>query len=202
MIRLRNMFLALGVVVLSGTVYKLAVLKPEFSTVDAVDAGVLTVSNPAQVRCRVRVAYACRGAGLAADGGFLRPRYAVVKLKARIVDATNPNTLLLDPDRSPDGARCLEPVGTMADACEVIQMGSCTDPAVCAPNAQPVIEANQCACRAAAGICLKGDGGPAPFGATLRASIEGFGGAGCRRFYCGPELNGEQGDSWPEDCPQ
>lgn len=192
--RLRGMFAAIGVLVLGGVSYTVAVLKPEFNTADAVDAGVLTVSVPAQVRCRVRVKESCR-----LDGGRA---YRVVRMKARVVTGTNPDTLLIDPNRDEQGERCLVPVGTSAEACDIIEQGACTDSSVCGANAEPQADPDQCACRAAGQMCRFGDGGVAPFGAALRAGIEGFAGPGCVRYFCGPVINGENGVAWPAECPQ
>ncbi len=197
------MFAVLGVLTLGGIATTVAVLKPEYGVADAVDAGVLTVSVPAQIRCRVQVRESCRGKVDPMDGGpvtYTRSRYMVAKLKGRMVSATNPRTLLLDPDRDAQGERCLTPVGTPTEACEVLEEGSCTDPTVCAANADPVQELDQCACRARGQVCRYGDGGIAPMGAPLRAAIEGFSGAGCRRYYCGPVINGENDIAWPPEC--
>lgn len=59
-----------------------------------------------------------------------------------------------------------------------------------------------CACRGASGICRVplADGGiaPAPAGVTLDPGA--WTGAGCVRKSC-DEVQGEQGSSWPDECP-
>jgi hypothetical protein len=77
---------------------------------------------------------------------------------------------------------------------------TCTDNTVCNKGGKAVAQApHECACRKATGTCTV-DGQPAPFGGTLSAGR--WSGAGCQPKPCGPELNGEQGRSWPPECPQ
>lgn len=193
MTRLKSMFTIIGTVAIAGTVFTLALLKPQFDAADAVDAGILVVSTPARLLCRARVVDAC-----AADAGLARP-YVNLQLRAQLVrDAGVENLVAIDlPNR---WRECLRVVGTEAEACTVLEEGTCSVPAVCAANAPPQVQQDQCACRQPdAGACTVG-GQPATLGVTLAAGS--WVGPGCRRKYCGPEVAGEQGGSWPVECPQ
>lgn len=191
--RLRALFVAAGLLTAGGTVFTIALLRPDATVADAVDAGLLQVSDPARVSCRVRIVDECRGL----DGGSPLPQYARFGMRARKSKPAAPiDFVLLDvPDRWKE---CIRLAGTPTEACDIVESGACTDSTICAANADPRAEQNLCACRKAAGICRLSDGGTAPFGVTLEP---GWNGAGCQRKYCGPELAGEQGGSWPANCP-
>lgn len=196
---LRNMFLVVGVALTGGTLYGIALLKSEFTPQNAADAGLLTISVPGRVSCRVRVKDSCRALP---DGG-LRPRYARLGLRARIVRDAGlggglPPIVAIDVPNA--WQPCLTVVGSTRDSCDVVENGSCTVPAICNAGADPQPEADTCACRPAAGVCTRADGGVAPFGVTMRPGT--FTGAACVAKFCGPELAGEQGLSWPSQCPQ
>ncbi len=192
--RLRAMFLSLGVLVSGGVTYGLYVLKAEYSVADAVDAGLLQVSVPARLSCRVRILEECRQGANAS-----RPKYARVGLKARILPTDGPDSIVFD---VPDAWRpCVRFLGTPDEACDIVENGSCTLPAVCAAGADPQVEVQACACRADAGVCVRPDGGTVPFGATMQPGEWRTDGGGCQRKYCGPEIAGEQGQSMPGTCP-
>lgn len=57
----------------------------------------------------------------------------------------------------------------------------------------------RCACTQGS-QCLLLDGGAAVRGVTL--SPGSFSGSGCIPKSCGPELAGEQGSTWPDECPE
>lgn len=192
--RLKAMFLALGILVSAGITYQIAVLKPGFAVADAVDAGLVPLTVPARLSCRVRLA------DFAPDGGVCRgalPRYARMGIKARKSKPGAGDFIVFDlPDK---WMPCIRVLGTVDEACDLVEDGTCTDPTICAANADPQIEVDACACRPAAGVCTQLDGGPLPFGATIPAGQ--WTGAACVRKYCGPEIAGEQGLSWPAGCP-
>lgn len=191
--KLRSLFTVVAVTLISGTVYTVAILKPGFVVADAIDAGILDVSVPMQIQCRVRIRDVC----LRPDGGTY-PKYAVVKVKARKATINGENILAMDVPDAPDGSgSCLQPNGTLSEACTVLEDGACTDPTVCCANCEPQGVQNACAC-SSGGSCTVG-GSAAVLGVTLAAGS--WVGAGCVRKYCGPEIAGEQGQSWPAGCP-
>lgn len=199
--KLRNLFAFAVIATLGGGLYVVAILKPSATIADAVDAGLLKVSTPAHLSCRVRINPACTRA----DGGPW-PAYARVEMRARIVTGTTPDTLLIDPPNSPDGGECFRLVGTPSEACDFVEDAGCTDPAVCNANAPPRPEQEACACRRTdAGLCrvptLPDAGGLvlAPVGATIQPPWIG---QGCFRKYCGPVSAGEATADWPAECPQ
>lgn len=189
--KLRAMFLLIGVTLVGATSYQLFLLKPEFDPADAVDAGLLAVSTPARLSCRIRVKEgACRQ-------GNTIPAYQKRQFKARAIATPNQEAIVFD---VPDAWRpCITVVGTITEACTVLEAATCTVPAVCNAGAAPQVEPDTCACRPAAGVCTKPDGSALPFGVTLQPGE--FIGAGCVPKYCGPEIAGEQGQSWPSNCP-
>lgn len=190
MTKLRALFILVGALVVGGGSYELYVLKPQYAVGDAIDAGLLPVTNPARLSCRVRIKESCR----AALGG-LKP-YVRLPLKARISKPASPvNFIAFDvPNAWQD---CIVPVGTPEEACDVVENGACTDATICAPNYVPTPEVDACACSTGSG-CFKPDGGVAVAGITLAAGT--WTGAGCKRKFCGPEIAGEQGQSWPPEC--
>lgn len=194
--RLRAMFTVVALTVVGGVTFTLAVLKPGLRAADAMDAGILQVTVPMQLQCKVRIRDACRRP----DGGAY-PKYATVKMKARkwTSDAGDRALLLDVPDLPDGGGSCILPVGTFREACTVLENGACTDATVCCANCEPQGVQDACACRAANTCRLVADGGVAPLGVTLSAGS--WTGAGCVRKYCGPEIAGEQGQSWPAACP-
>jgi hypothetical protein len=193
MTRLKQMFLLLGFVG-GGLVgyFQLVTLRNEYEPGDAIDAGLLAVTNPARLSCRVRILDRCR------DGGTARPKYARVQLKARkSKPALGEDFVAIDVPN--EWRTCMRLLGTAEEACDVLEEGACTVPAVCAANAEPQVETDACACKPLAGVCTRIDGGVAPLGATLAAGT--WTGAACVRKFCGPEIAGEQGQSWPAGCP-
>lgn len=190
--KLRALFAAAGIIVVSGTTYLVATLQPDATVADAVDAGLLAISEPARVRCLARVTDECRQAMSIAR------RYTTVQARARIIrDAGVAELPVLALDLPMAWRRCLRLVGTPEEACEVLEEGACTDATVCPANAPPQLEQLQCACRGASGTCTVG-GQPAVFGVTLAAGS--WTGAGCVRKYCGPVVFGDN-DDWPATCP-
>lgn len=183
------MFLLLGVAVFGAASYELYILKPQFSSADAIDAGLLAVSIPGRVSCRVRVLDSCR----AALGGL--PKYLRLQFRVQRIPMAGDDIAVFD---LPTAWRpCIRFVGTPAEACTVLEANACTVPAVCAANATPQVEANTCACRAAAGTCTVA-GQPAKFGVTLAPGT--FTGAGCVSKFCGPLMFGDP--DWPAGCPE
>lgn len=210
MTRLRAMLLFVGVIATaSGVTYQLALLKPQFTVADVVDAGILQVTRRARLSCRVRIKEGvCRQLP---DGG-LRPRYTRVGVAARVFpqDAgTAAAGFRGDDDRIiafdlPNAWHaCLAFAGTATDSCDVLEDGACTVPAVCSAGAAPQEEEPLCACRrdAGAGVCLLIDGGAPKAGVTIRAGHWRTDGGGCFRKYCGPEIAGDS-TSWPPECPE
>jgi hypothetical protein len=199
--KLKAMFLFLGVATVGGTTYQLALLKAEHSVADAVDAGLLQVSVPARIACTVRVVEAC-----AADAGIANV-YQHVQLKARLVRDAGAGQEPIIAFNLPDSWRpCIRLAGAPREVCQVLENGTCTPAAVCGANAPPQVQQSTCACRRPdAGLCrvpTLPDGGGlvlAPLGATLQP---GWVGPGCFRKFCGPEFAGEQGLSWPANCPE
>lgn len=189
--KLRALFALVGVVMVSGVSYQLYLLKPEFGVADAIDAGIVAASVPARLSCQVRIKEACRNGGA-------RPAYATIQVKAR---KSKPGAQLdfVAFDLPAVWQDCLVPVdGTTGGSCSVLEDGACTDVTVCAANAPPTIQTDLCACSGGP-TCLRTDGGIAPQGSTLAAGT--WTGAGCVTKYCGPEIAGEQGASWPAGCP-
>lgn len=191
---LRNLLRLVGIVLVSGAPFVLYVLKDDATPADAIAAGIGPTTVPARLTCRVRIKESCRDLP---DGG-LRPRYVNVGVKAR---KSKPDSgedfVAFDLPNAWTG--CLTPVGTPAEACQVLEDGVCTDATICAANAPPVPEVDACACSSGP-TCLQSDGGLAKQGITLAAGT--WSGLGCVRKYCGPEIAGEQGQSWPPVCPQ
>lgn len=187
------MFAVIGIASAGGAVWLLAALKPQFTPQDAVNAGLLTISTPGRIRCNVRLLDECR-----ADAGIAR-RYSTAQIKARVIrDAGVREFPVLAFDLPDKWRECLRIVGTPAESCSIVEEGTCTDPTVCAANADPQLEQLTCACRPAAGVCTRLDGGVPPLGVTLAAGA--WVGAGCVRKYCGPVLLGDNAD-WPATCP-
>lgn len=195
--RLKQMFALIATITVGGTVYLVANLKPQFTAADAMDAGILQVSTTLRLSCRLRVNPNCRGSG---------PAYGKFGLRAQLVTGTNPDVVLFNLPNDDAGVPCYRPIGTAAEACDVVENGSCTaGAAICGANALPQLEQQECACRRTdAGLCrvptLPDAGGlvVAPVGVTLQQWI----GPGCFRKFCGPVQAGEATADWPAECPQ
>lgn len=86
-------------------------------------------------------------------------------------------------------------------ACEVVK-GHALDSMACVLTGRNEVAPFDCACRKATGDCrvpsLDGGMEPAPFGVTLSA---GRWDGDCLPKAC-VEMAGEQGQSWPGDCPE
>jgi hypothetical protein len=198
------MLVILGTVATAGAVYTLAVLGPGFTRDDAIDAGLLDVSTPARLECRFYVHPDCRNLPLP-DGEPL-PAYLTGQVRARFFDGGDEGSTLILPDfpSRPDGGFCIIPVGSVAEACTVLEVGSCSSPVVCTYDyPSQGLEAGACY-RPDAGRCRtpQQDGGlvTAPLGVTL--SPDTWVGPGCFRKYPGPVLFAEGDESWPQECPQ
>lgn len=191
--RLRAMFVVIGVATAGGATWLLAALRPQFAPADTVDAGLLGISTAGRLRCNVRILDGCRQ-----DAGVAR-RYSTAQIKARMIrDAGRGENPVIAFDLPNRWRECLRLVGTPAEACSIVEEGACTDATVCGANADPQLEQLQCACRPAAGVCTRLDGGVQRFGVTLAAGA--WVGAGCVRKFCGPVLFGDDPD-WPATCP-
>jgi hypothetical protein len=197
MSRLRAMLLLVGTVVVGGTTYLIATPRDGITWAELADAGLAGRCTARLVECKAR--YACG-----------RPRYAAVQTKAAVCDLPGAQGLVVFRWPSDGGVRCWESVGTPEESCRPVAAG-CSDGTLCLADSNETMpvreESPACACRRATGTCTwdpDGPGpipsGPAPFGATLAAGT--WTGTGCHRKYCGPELAGEQGGSWPAECPQ
>jgi hypothetical protein len=179
--RLKALLVATGLVVSVGLA-SLPVYLRDSATTDAelLDAGLAT--------CPERLATCSVRAVINGE-----PTYTTVKLTVREC----PDGLVLpftDADLAAYGVEILD----IAASCNF--KGDCKDSAVCNKGGKAfAAAAHECACRKATGTCTAG-GLPAPFGATLAAGT--WSGAGCQPKPCGPELNGEQGRTWPPECPQ
>lgn len=63
------------------------------------------------------------------------------------------------------------------------------------------VDAGQPACTCSSGKkCFRTDGGAVLIGVTLSPGT--WSGPGCIEKPCGPELAGEQGATWPSECPE
>lgn len=186
---LRALIVAIGTLSIGGVTY-LAALSGQAERPDFVDAG----CRVAQVECRLK---------LETDAG------AVYVAGRTGVDVCGDAIVFSLPKRADKVAAQL--IGTADEACAFVQpIGTCSVASIC--NLKPdgtrdvLPQTPACACRRASGTCSWDPDGagpeasrPAPFGATLAAGT--WSGAGCRRKYCGPELAGDQGGSWPAECP-
>lgn len=200
--KLRALLLLVGTLGVGGVTYFVAVPRVTTSRAELLDAGVNQFCDPAHLECQVRVH--CRGLP---DGG-LRPRYGTVEVKGYLCNRDSGTDVLILRWPRDGGNDCYEPVGPSEDACTFVEPpGTCADNSVCddSNGGTPIRAAqDRCACRQPdAGLCRtpNPDGGVAlqiPLGATVAAP---FAGAGCVRKVCA-EVNGEQGQSWPQECPQ
>lgn len=192
--RLRSLLILVVTVVVGGTTYMVTVPREGVTWADLQDAG-LQSCVARRVECRARRRAGC-GAG---------PAYAMVQTKAAICDIPGETGLVVL--RWPS---CWQTVGSPTEACRQVEAG-CTDGTLCVADSTETMPVREetftCACRMAAGTCTWDPdiGGPevarpAPFGATLAPGT--WSGAGCQVKYCGPELAGDQGASWPAGCPQ
>jgi hypothetical protein len=203
MSRLRSLFIVIGVT--AGGLL-LLMLAPDATPADALDAGLLDVSTPARVECRFYVHPDCRNITLP-DAPL--PAYMTAQVRARFIDGgfdgDGGSTLVLaDMPNRPDGGFCIIPVGSIAEACTVLEVGSCSPLAVCSYEYPTQgLEAGACY-RPDAGRCriAQSDGGfiDAPMGVTLAPNS--WVGPGCFRKYPGPVVFAEGDESWPEECPQ
>lgn len=201
---LRQLLVPVGAVTLGGVALFLAVPRAGVTRADLVDAGALGMCRVAHLECQVRIATACR---TLTDGGTL-PRYATLGLPGLYCGGDGGlAALILRPPRA-GGASCFEVVGPPDTACVLAESpGNCTDSTVCADDGGTQLGyaavANRCACwNPDAGVCRvpNDDGGApvlAPQGSTFGPP---FAGAGCVRKVC-QEVAGEQGQSWPTECP-
>lgn len=197
MSRIKTLLVLVGIATLGGTTYLITTPRPGVTWPELLDAGLAGRCTARLVECRAR--YVC-GA---------RPRYVTAQTKAAVCDIPGDDQLVVLRWPVDGGMRCYEPVGTPEEACRPVQAG-CTDGTLCGTDSEvmPVREEVQaCACRRASGTCTWDPDGagpmpsrPAPLGATLGAGT--WAGTGCLRKYCGPELAGEQGGSWPAECPE
>jgi hypothetical protein len=188
-----------GGLTVGGVTYTVLTPRPGVTRAQLLDAGVADICSPVLVTCQVRVAQACRALP---DGGQ-RPLYGTVSTQAMLCPQ---NSLLLRWPKA-GGANCFELTGPSDTACEVVPNGCADNPALCAedPTGEQAVrvDVDRCACRnPAAGLCRypNPDGGTAlnvPLGVTWPAP---FAGAGCVRKVC-QELAGDQGSSWPAECP-
>jgi len=201
---LRAMLLFVGAIITVGATYILAVRNPDVPLVDVLDAGLLDVSTPARLECRFYTHPECRDLPLP-DGPPL-PAYMTAQVPARLIDAGSEGSVIVlynFPSRA-DGGFCIIPVGTVAEACTVLELGSCSLPSVCSyAYPSPGLEQGACS-RPDAGRCrlVETDGGllNAPIGVTLAPFT--WTGLGCFRKYPGPVVFAEGDESWPEECPQ
>jgi hypothetical protein len=179
--KLKSLLVATGLVVVVG----LTALPVYVRDSDATDAALADAGLPA---CPERLA-TCSVRALV-NG---EPVYQTVKLTVREC----PDGVVLpvtDADLAAYGVELLD----MSASCTF--KGDCKDSAVCNKGGKAIAAAaHECACRKASGSCTVA-GQPAPFGATLAAGT--WTGAGCQPKPCGPERNGEQGKSWPANCPE
>lgn len=199
--RLAALLAVAGVAIVSGTTYLLA--RPERGvTMDMItDAGLLSDCTPMLMECQVR-----NQCTQLPDGGG-RPRYGTVTTKVMKCPAPNPDApdvlIFRWPRRG--GEECYEPVGDPKTACVVVDP-NCADATLCAEDQsgeQPVRAAqDRCA-------CWQPDAGPcsvkSPTGSNVSARVgvtfaAPFAGPGCVRKSC-DELAGENGGSWPAQCP-
>lgn len=187
--KLRNALVALGVLVIGGTVYEVAKPKPGTGAAYLSDAGLFDFPQ-ARLRCPVRNLCPSRGA-----------RYGTWETCARDLRSVDAGLVLQWPTQ-PDGGDCIEVLGP----CEFTDDGGVGDDGFCAGDGgqgsrfPSAITADLCACAPDDGCLVRlddGGTGPAPRGVTLAPNTWS---GSCARKAC-IEVAGEQGQSWPQECP-
>lgn len=197
--KLAALLVGLGTILFGGNTYRLLGPADGVRMVDLRDAGLQHLCNPALLECQVRVANECRRR---ADGG-LRLKYGTIEDPVFICPVPGDDIIIANwPTYTTDAGKerpCFEPAGPIETACRFTD--NCNDGGT-ACQAPTRFNNDRCSCRTAAGACRlpNPDGGVAiaqPIGVTIGPGATG---AGCQKKAC-EELNGDQGESWPPECP-